>query len=258
MQALAAFPNVFVKVGGLGYARLHGCDFIDRALPSTSEQLAEGLETATSRPASTLFGPSRCMFESNFPPDKNCAVSPPACCGTLSSAWRLPIRRARRRIFLRVRQSAPIGCPRRSGSRVRAHKRLREIPSQLERAGRIGVDASGKATAGRPRRRSSRYSPAFNCRTSAERIPESPPARRLSARWMRSSYAVVVRLRSVFRRRRSASAGRRGHPPRIVRRRIGQVVRQPFVGDELRIRDAPAHLLVLVARRRCSPGPGAR
>jgi L-fuconolactonase len=72
MRALAKRPQVFVKVGGLNM-RGHGCEFIDRELPPKSEELAEAwkphVETCID-----LFGPDRCMFESNFPPDK-CGVS---------------------------------------------------------------------------------------------------------------------------------------------------------------------------------------
>lgn len=72
LQALARRPNVFMKIGGLNM-RGHGCTFIDRELPPTSGELAEAwrphVETCIE-----LFGPQRCMFESNFPPDK-CGVS---------------------------------------------------------------------------------------------------------------------------------------------------------------------------------------
>ncbi|RQR22834.1 amidohydrolase [Burkholderia sp. Bp9143] len=72
MQTLAERPNVFVKIGGLNM-RGHGCDFIDRTKPPTSEELALAwkphVETCIE-----MFGADRCMFESNFPPDK-CGVS---------------------------------------------------------------------------------------------------------------------------------------------------------------------------------------
>jgi L-fuconolactonase len=68
MRELARLPNVMVKIGGLGMEtmglNLHRAD----ARPS-SEQLAAlwrpSIETCVE-----LFGPTRCMFESNFPPDK--------------------------------------------------------------------------------------------------------------------------------------------------------------------------------------------
>jgi L-fuconolactonase len=70
LRALAACPNVVVKLGGLGM-RLVGFDFADRALPPGSQELADAwrpyLETCIE-----LFGAQRCMFESNFPVDKGC------------------------------------------------------------------------------------------------------------------------------------------------------------------------------------------
>ena len=68
IRELAACPNVFVKVGGLGM-RLGGFGFHEQAEPPSSETLA-----ATWRPymetCIEAFGPSRSMFESNFPVDK--------------------------------------------------------------------------------------------------------------------------------------------------------------------------------------------
>jgi hypothetical protein len=61
-----------MKIGGLSM-RGHGCDFIDRALPPTSLELAEAWRPHVDFCIDT-FGPARCMFESNFPPDK-CGVS---------------------------------------------------------------------------------------------------------------------------------------------------------------------------------------
>lgn len=68
MRELAKRPNIFVKLGGLTQ-RLSGFDFSDRTAPATSEELAESwypiIDTCIA-----AFGPSRAMFESNFPPDK--------------------------------------------------------------------------------------------------------------------------------------------------------------------------------------------
>src|SRR6202051_4146441 len=65
---IAKCPNVAVKLGGLAM-RLLGYDFHERALPPSSEQLAAAwrpyIETCIE-----AFGPARCMYESNFPPDK--------------------------------------------------------------------------------------------------------------------------------------------------------------------------------------------
>jgi predicted TIM-barrel fold metal-dependent hydrolase len=64
----AKCPNVVVKLGGLAM-RLLGHDFHERATPPSSEAAA-----AAWRPyiesCIEAFGPARCMFESNFPPDK--------------------------------------------------------------------------------------------------------------------------------------------------------------------------------------------
>lgn len=66
--ALARCANVNMKLGGLGM-RLFGFDFAEQDRPPTSEQLAQAwrpyIETCIE-----AFGPSRCMFESNFPVDK--------------------------------------------------------------------------------------------------------------------------------------------------------------------------------------------
>ena len=68
MRDLAGCPNVFVKLGGLGM-RLFGFDFPARHRPPSSQDLADCwrpyIETCIA-----LFGPERCMFESNFPVDK--------------------------------------------------------------------------------------------------------------------------------------------------------------------------------------------
>jgi len=68
IKALAACPNAYVKLGGLGM-RLGGFGFHEQPAPPSSETLA-----ATWRPyvetCIDAFGPSRCMFESNFPVDK--------------------------------------------------------------------------------------------------------------------------------------------------------------------------------------------
>jgi len=65
---IAKCPNVVVKLGGLAM-RLLGYDFHERPMPPSSEDLAAAwrpyIETCIE-----AFGPERCMFESNFPPDK--------------------------------------------------------------------------------------------------------------------------------------------------------------------------------------------
>ncbi|MFI5002531.1 MAG: amidohydrolase family protein [Reyranellales bacterium] len=68
IAALAACPNVNIKLGGLGMTSF-GFGFEHRDAPPSSQELA-----ATWRPyvetCIEAFGPNRCMFESNFPPDK--------------------------------------------------------------------------------------------------------------------------------------------------------------------------------------------
>jgi predicted TIM-barrel fold metal-dependent hydrolase len=65
---VATCPNVVVKLGGLGMMRC-GFDWHTRSVPPTSSELME-----VTRPyylhCIEQFGPTRCMFESNFPVDK--------------------------------------------------------------------------------------------------------------------------------------------------------------------------------------------
>ena len=68
IAAVAECPNVSVKLGGIGMPRT-GFDWHSRSKPIGSEELA-----ASMAPLMTYcieqFGPTRCMFESNFPVDK--------------------------------------------------------------------------------------------------------------------------------------------------------------------------------------------
>lgn len=68
MAEVAAAPNVVLKLGGLNM-HFNGFGWQERPKPPTSEELA-----AANGPyyaaAIDLFGPGRCMFESNFPMDK--------------------------------------------------------------------------------------------------------------------------------------------------------------------------------------------
>jgi L-fuconolactonase len=68
MAAVAACPNVVLKVGGIGMTA-YGMDLHKRPESPTSAQLAEVWEPDL-RTCIELFGPDRCMFESNFPVDK--------------------------------------------------------------------------------------------------------------------------------------------------------------------------------------------
>ena len=68
IREIAKCPNVVIKLGGLAM-RLLGYDFHERPTPPSSEEAAAAwrpyIETCIE-----AFGPERCMFESNFPPDK--------------------------------------------------------------------------------------------------------------------------------------------------------------------------------------------
>ena len=68
MAAVAACPNVILKLGGVGQRRF-GFDWHARAKPIDSEELAEALSPLMHY-CIEQFGPDRCMFESNFPVDK--------------------------------------------------------------------------------------------------------------------------------------------------------------------------------------------
>jgi L-fuconolactonase len=68
LRALAARPNVWIKMGGLGMA-LFGFGFEHEARPGTSRELALAWQPLVDACIET-FGPQRCMFETNFPVDK--------------------------------------------------------------------------------------------------------------------------------------------------------------------------------------------
>jgi predicted TIM-barrel fold metal-dependent hydrolase len=68
---LAACPNVYIKLGGQGMV-LSGFDFNRRAAPPSSEELAAAWGPYVLAVIKAC-GVERCMFESNFPPDKNTA-----------------------------------------------------------------------------------------------------------------------------------------------------------------------------------------
>jgi predicted TIM-barrel fold metal-dependent hydrolase len=66
---LAKCPNVFVKLGGLGMPYL-GFGLERLETPAPSERLAQ-VWGPLFDDCIAAFGPSRCMFESNFPPDRD-------------------------------------------------------------------------------------------------------------------------------------------------------------------------------------------
>ena len=65
---LASCPNTYIKLGGLGMT-IFGFDFHQRDLPPSSLELAQAWRPYIEE-ALEVFGPDRCMFESNFPVDK--------------------------------------------------------------------------------------------------------------------------------------------------------------------------------------------
>ena len=68
IAAVAECPNVYIKLGGIGQPR-YGFDWHTRDHPIGSEELAQALAPYMNYCIEQL-GPDRCMFESNFPPDK--------------------------------------------------------------------------------------------------------------------------------------------------------------------------------------------
>jgi len=68
IDELATCPNVYVKLGGLNMA-VNGYDWDKRPTPPTSQELADATRRYFDY-AIAAFGPSRSMFESNFPVDK--------------------------------------------------------------------------------------------------------------------------------------------------------------------------------------------
>jgi predicted TIM-barrel fold metal-dependent hydrolase len=66
IEALAACPNV--KLGGMGM-KITGFGFHERPIPPSSAELAEAWRPYM-EVCIAAFGPERCMFESNFPVDK--------------------------------------------------------------------------------------------------------------------------------------------------------------------------------------------
>ena len=74
LRALAACPNVCVKLGGLAMV-VNGFDFHENILPPSSGELA-GAWRPWMEACIEDFGAQRCMFESNFPVDKGMCSYP--------------------------------------------------------------------------------------------------------------------------------------------------------------------------------------
>ena len=69
MAELAKCENVYAKIGGIGMPYLNGFGWEKREKPPTSDEMLEGTRRWFDHTIES-FGPNRCMFESNFPPDK--------------------------------------------------------------------------------------------------------------------------------------------------------------------------------------------
>jgi L-fuconolactonase len=68
ISEFAKCPNVYCKLGGLGMVSV-GFDFHEKDTPPSSEDLAAAWRPYIEH-CIEAFGVNRCMFESNFPPDK--------------------------------------------------------------------------------------------------------------------------------------------------------------------------------------------
>ena len=68
IASVAACPNIVMKLGGIGMPRI-GFDWHERETPVGSEEIADSIAPIMHY-LIEQFGPSRCMFESNFPVDK--------------------------------------------------------------------------------------------------------------------------------------------------------------------------------------------
>lgn len=67
-EALAHCPNVFAKIGGLAMP-INGFGWHKRSAPANSDEIVDAHKRYYDHMI-RVFGPQRCMFESNFPVDK--------------------------------------------------------------------------------------------------------------------------------------------------------------------------------------------
>ena len=75
VRAVAAQPNAVAKVGGIGMDFLFGMGWADLPVPPGSEEVAAYWSDAV-RFCIDAFGPDRCMFESNYPVDRETLTYP--------------------------------------------------------------------------------------------------------------------------------------------------------------------------------------
>jgi L-fuconolactonase len=69
IRALVPCPNVVIKLGGIGMERVFGMEWSKQQHPPSSDTVAERWRDEVRFCIDTL-GPTRCMFESNFPVDR--------------------------------------------------------------------------------------------------------------------------------------------------------------------------------------------
>ena len=75
MRLVAACGNVVLKVGGIGMDMYYGTGWTTRDAPPGSEEVADHWGDDV-RFCIDTFGPDRCMFESNFPVDRQALTYP--------------------------------------------------------------------------------------------------------------------------------------------------------------------------------------
>ena len=75
MRLVATCPNVVLKVGGIGMDVYYGTGWTAADVPPGSEEVAEYWGDDV-RFCIDTFGPDRCMFESNFPVDRQALTYP--------------------------------------------------------------------------------------------------------------------------------------------------------------------------------------
>ena len=75
MRLVAACENVVLKVGGIGMDMYYGTGWTAAEIPPGSEEVAEHWGDDV-RFCIDTFGPDRCMFESNFPVDRQALTYP--------------------------------------------------------------------------------------------------------------------------------------------------------------------------------------
>lgn len=69
IEAVAAAENTVLKVGGIGMEHYFGTSWADQEIPPSSDEVAAYWADIVHFAIDT-FGPARCMFESNYPVDR--------------------------------------------------------------------------------------------------------------------------------------------------------------------------------------------